>query len=130
MRIIAVIAVALIVAAPAAAWTSNTWESPTGNIVCHFNGYHTIQCGTRDTGWVATVSASAATSAQYGLTQSLARRYGPILEYGESVTADGGRLQCLSTVTSMRCVNASGSGFWIARTGVKLVGPASLGNLR
>jgi hypothetical protein len=105
-------------------WQGTTWQSPSGNIICHFDG-ESLQCGTRDTGRVATLTRSSVSREQLPLLPaSLADKYGPILPYGRSWATADGAYKCLSTSTAMRCSNENGNGFALSRDTVDVV-PAS-----
>jgi hypothetical protein len=125
LSVIIVLFAFLIVVPFAGAWKSNSWQSPTGNIICHYYGVM-VECGTRDSGYVALVTpTSASYFKQLPLVTSLAKLYGPILQYGQTWAGpvDGNvysKFVCLSTITSMRCTNPNGNSFFLSRTGVQI----------
>ena len=121
---VAAIVAALVLPGVASAWSSNTWQSPTGNIICRYAPGlgAVVTCATRDTNRIAYVTSTGAGQLNLGEIGALADAYGPILQYGQKWEPPSASFECLSTITSMRCVNRHGQGFWISRAGVQIVG--------
>jgi hypothetical protein len=139
--IIAILA-ALVAVANASArsdWRSNDWQSPTSNIVCHYQpGYPTgkgyydpyVVCGVLSTGVIAVVSPYYASGyfAHRGTSSYYHRRSelfgGPRLPYGWNWTAgnlaagNGNPryvgIRCYSSPDGMRCSTSEGHGFFVS----------------
>lgn len=118
---LATIVVALAVAAPAGAagwWIGNVFQSPTGNLVCHYNSYNQLACGRLNDGrtWAITTWGQA-----FPRPRGLVYRWTPnhVLEYGETWTAPPRARQPLLKVRSsyngLRVTTRFGHGFFLNR---------------
>ncbi len=96
-------------------WSSNWFQSPTGNIRCRYFG-NAIACTTLSNGRVAVVPV---TGNAYSGHYNYSFPGGPILSYGQYYNA-GGRFRCLSRSDGVFCISlVSGRGFGIAREFVR-----------
>jgi hypothetical protein len=117
-------------------WHSNTFVSPTRNIVCQyyagaspgrlaaFRTCGVITCMTRNNGRQAAVSAMGGRGVEvYDWPDPFATPFTPTLYYGQTWHANAsygaGAIQCLSSFTNMACRTSFGHGFSINRAGVQ-----------
>ena len=97
------------------AWSSNWFQSPSGNIRCRYFG-DSIACTTLSNGRVAVATLSG--SAYWGY-YNYSFPGGPVLYYGQYYNVPG-RFRCLSRSDGMYCLSLySGHGFGIAREFVR-----------
>jgi len=96
----------------ASATVTNVFRSPTGNIACRYYPYaQIVQCQTENDGFAVAVW-------RYG-TSGRRVSYDRVpwnvftLSYGQHWTAPG--INCLSSITNMRCRTSLGHGFTISR---------------
>lgn len=110
---------ALVLAIDASAtWRSNTWQSPTTNIVCRYRPSSlSVSCMTRHDGFTLTLPpyAKAYVASDYGITVAVSTG-SPILRYGKFWVSNDGQTRCISRFTGMTCRSLrSGHGFFIER---------------
>ncbi len=98
-----VAAAALAGAGTAAAWQSNTFSSPSGNIQCKYDAPNeVVSCRTLNDNWVAAVSLYGSSYKVRGGSYTPGR----ILGY-----------RCVSRTDGMTCRSlVTGHGFWTSRT--------------
>lgn len=108
---------ALALPAAASAWQSDTFRSPTGNLVCKYRyQYDSITCGAKNTGMVIRMNSRG--RPLQGSLLSWDRGTGwPVLYYGDSWNR-GGSVSCRSFFGGMRCQNQAGWYFMISRSGI------------
>lgn len=108
-----VVAGGFVVAPVAGAWTSSTFQSPTGNIRCRYDSYNSVvACRTGNDGLVAAVSLWGRPYATRGGTFPS----GPTLYYGETWTVNR-KFRCWSRYEGMTCKSVqSGRGFFTSRS--------------
>jgi hypothetical protein len=114
----AVAAAALLVpAASAVGWSSNVFQSPSGNIVCRYDQYNVVMaCLTLNDNFTAAVPLYGRAYKTRGGTF----RRGPVLSYGSSWTSSG-RFRCTSSAGGITCRSLrTGHGFFISRTSYRL----------
>lgn len=96
-----------------AIWYSNSFQSPSGNIKCHY--WHApdneMTCTTLNTGLTLYLTRYLPAGARYA---HLAEGHGPTLQYGESWTGSG--YTCFSRFNGMTCRTNLGHGFFINRS--------------
>lgn len=109
---------ALALAAPnAGAWTSDTFRSPTGNLVCKYRyNYDAITCAAFNTQLVIRMSATGRPTQGYRLSWDRNTAW-PVLSYGQAWNR-GANVSCRSLSTGMRCQNRVGWYFLISRSGI------------
>jgi hypothetical protein len=108
-----VAAAALAGAGTAAAWQSNTFSSPSGNIQCKYDAPNeVVSCRTLNDNWVAAVSLYGSSYKVRGGSYTPGR----ILGYGSTWTVPG-KFRCVSRTDGMTCRSLiTGHGFWTSRT--------------
>lgn len=117
--LIAVAAVAaLAVAAPTAgAWQSDTFQSPSGNLLCKYRyDYDSITCGARNSQMVIHMTSRGRPSQGSRLSWDRGT-YWPVLHYGWKWN-EGKPISCTSLFGGMKCQNAAGWYFMLSRSGV------------
>ncbi|MDX6645859.1 MAG: hypothetical protein QOK40_1586 [Miltoncostaeaceae bacterium] len=107
----------LVPASSALGFTSNRFESPSGNILCRYDNYSRVMaCMTLNDSFVAAVPVYGRSYKTRGGTF----RNGPTLYYGDYWTASG-RFRCNSALSGMTCRSVqSGHGFFLSRTSYRL----------
>jgi len=110
-------AMTLVPASGALGFSSNSFQSPTGNIACRYDANNQVMaCMTRNDGFTAAVSLYGRAYTTRGGTFV----GGPIMSYGARWTASR-RFRCFSESSGMTCRSvATGHGFFINRTSYKL----------
>jgi hypothetical protein len=108
----AVVATVGVTPDPSAAWDSNVFSSPTGNIRCRYApNTQYLTCLTANDGWIAYLP-------RYGRpvhdNNSTWIGYGRTLRYGDRWRAPG--FSCTSRSDGITCRNQAGHGFLINRT--------------
>lgn len=114
----ALAALAVPATASAADWTSNTFRSPTGNLVCKLRPYpyNRISCGSFASQKVIVMGAYSRPVQGYSITWDGSESW-PTLFYGQRYNV-GKPLSCTSLFSGMRCQNAAGWFFKIDRSRV------------
>jgi hypothetical protein len=110
-----ILVVALVAVPSAAAWRSNTFQSPTTNIVCRYRPYsHVMRCMTRNDGFTVVLRGW---HAYVGRDYSVSIPTGsPVLRYGQSWESNDGDVLCVSRITGMTCrITYGRHGFFISR---------------
>ncbi len=107
----------LVPATSGLAFTSNNFESPSGNILCRYDNRNEVMaCITLNDTFVAAVPLYGKAYKTRGGTFP----GGPILGYGETWTANR-RFKCVSRPKGMTCRSVkTGHGFFINRTHYRL----------
>lgn len=93
-------------------WRSNSFQSPSGNIKCHYWAYDDeLTCTTLNTGLTMYLTRFLAAGHRYA---HLAEGHGPTLLYGQHWVVNGFR--CDSYSIGMNCHTTAGHGFLVNRT--------------
>lgn len=108
---------ALVPAGVALAFTSNNFESPSGNILCRYDPRNEVMaCLTINDSFTAAVPLYGKAYRTRGGTFP----GGPVLGYGQSWTANR-RFKCVSRRSGMTCRSVkTGRGFFLNRTHYRL----------
>jgi hypothetical protein len=133
LLVIAVVAAALAVTAPAASARVKFFQSPSGNIGCVVGG-GIARCDILERSWPPPPKPSSCIDLDYGngvevfgghpgeytcAGDTVFSPTAPVLQYGDKITKN--RFTCTSKTTGMRCANRnSGHGFFISRESVRL----------
>jgi hypothetical protein len=114
LPIAVVVLTGLVAASPALAWRDNYVHSPTGNLVCHYNGYGRISCGRLNDGLTLSVDRYGARRLANGTVYRW--RSGHALPYGTSARSfDSGPRVTIRSTASGLTVRVGGHGFFINR---------------
>lgn len=93
-------------------WRSNSFQSPSGNIKCHYWAFdEELTCTTLNTGLTIYLTRYLAPGHRYSY---LSEGHGPTLLYGQRWVVAGFR--CDSYSTGMNCRSSTGHGFTLNRT--------------
>jgi hypothetical protein len=133
LLVMAVVAAALAVTAPAASARVKFFQSPSGNIGCIVGG-GVARCDILEHSWTPPPKPSSCIDLDYGNGVEVVGGHpgeytcagdtvfsptAPVLQYGDKITKN--RFTCTSKTTGMRCANRnSGHGFFISRDSVRL----------
>lgn len=107
----------LVPASGAVGFTSNNFESPSGNILCRYDNRNQVMaCITLNDTFVTAVGLTGKAYTTRGGTFP----GGPVLRYGHTWTANR-RFRCISRRAGMTCRSVrTGRGFFINRTRYRL----------
>lgn len=98
-------------------WLNNSFQSPTGNIKCHYwpAPDNEVTCTTLNTGLTVYLTRWLHAGSRYA---HLSEGHGPTLFYGQRWVVSGFR--CDSAFSGMTCRSSSGHGFSVNRTNYNL----------
>jgi hypothetical protein len=133
LLVMAVVAAALAVTAPAASARIKFFQSPSGNIGCVVGG-GIARCDILEHSWTPPPKPSSCIDLDYGNGVEVVGGHpgeytcagdtvfspsAPVLQYGDKITKN--RFTCTSKTSGMRCANRnSGHGFFLSRASVRL----------
>jgi hypothetical protein len=133
LLVMAVVAAALAVTAPAASARVKFFQSPSGNIGCVVGG-GIARCDILEHSWTPPPKPSSCIDLDYGngvevigghpgeytcAGDTVFSPSAPVLQYGDKITKN--RFTCTSKTSGMRCANRnSGHGFFLSREAVRL----------
>jgi hypothetical protein len=133
LLVMAVVAAALAVTAPAASARVKFFQSPSGNIGCVVGG-GIARCDILEHSWTPPPKPSSCIDLDYGngvevigghpgeytcAGDTVFSPSAPVLQYGDKITKN--RFTCTSKTSGMRCANRnSGHGFFLSRETVRL----------
>lgn len=110
---VAVVALAL-PASASADWTSNTFRSPTGNLICKLRpSQGRISCGSFASQKVIVMGTNSRPVQGFSITWNGSENW-PVLRYGQRYNV-GQPISCTSLFSGMKCQNATGWFFKIER---------------
>jgi hypothetical protein len=113
---VAIVAACCVPQAADASWHSNTFQSPSGNLICKFRpSFGRISCGAFSSQKIITMGTYS--RPLQGQRISWDHDAFPVLGYGWTWSA-GQPISCRSLTTGMRCQNAAGWFFVIDRSAI------------
>lgn len=108
---------ALALPATSSAWQSDTFQSPSGNLICKYRyNFNAITCGAFSSQLVVHMTSRGRPVQGQRLSWDGTERW-PVLGYGLTWNR-GGSISCRSLTVGMRCTNQAGWYFQLARSGV------------
>lgn len=101
----------------ASAWTSDTFQSPSGNLICKYRyAYDSITCGAFSSQLIVHMTRTGRPVQGQRLSWDGSESW-PVLGYGLRWNR-GGTISCVSLRAGMRCTNTAGWYFQLSRSGV------------
>jgi hypothetical protein len=119
MTLISSFAIAATLALPstAGAWTGNTMQSPSGNLICKWRSWtQTLACGSRATRKIVALTPYG--RPKQGRLMTFGDESPRTLYYGDTWTSPGRGIACKSMRRGIACVNGTGWSFLIYREAI------------